>query len=141
MPARALKEGLRAAASVTDAIYEAGFGSGSRVYERVDTRLGMTPRQYRKRGAGVAMSWAAATTALGPLMMAATDRGLCFVQFGRTRQRSRRARTRVSAATLSPLREEQRETFGQWMHALWRTWPSRPRTFSSLSTCAARRSR
>src|SRR5690348_12136166 len=48
-----LKGHLRDRSSVTDAIYDAGFGSSSRVYERVDTRLGMTPAQYRAGGNGV----------------------------------------------------------------------------------------
>ena len=76
-----LKTGLRARPSVTDAIYDAGFGSSSRVYERADTRLGMTPAQYRQGGRGAVISYVAADSALGRMMIGATDRGLCFVQF------------------------------------------------------------
>src|SRR5204863_536093 len=54
-----LKEGLKRAKDVTEAVYEAGYGSASRVYERADTRLGMTPRQYREGGRGVEITWAA----------------------------------------------------------------------------------
>jgi AraC family transcriptional regulator of adaptative response/methylated-DNA-[protein]-cysteine methyltransferase len=79
-----LKGNLRRQGSVTDAIYEAGFGSSSRLYERLDTRLGMTPGEYRAGGRGVAISCASAETPLGLLMIGATDRGLCFVQFGDT---------------------------------------------------------
>lgn len=79
-----LKGNLRRQGSVTDAIYEAGFGSSSRLYERLDTRLGMTPGEYRGGGKGVAISCASAKTPLGMLMIGATDRGLCFVQFGET---------------------------------------------------------
>lgn len=76
------KSQLRKGRSVTDAVYEAGFGSSSRVYERVDTRLGMTPAQYRASGEGVEISYATAETPLGLMLVAATDRGLCSVQFG-----------------------------------------------------------
>jgi AraC-like DNA-binding protein len=77
-----LKDGLRSARSVTHAIHDAGFGSSSRVYERASTHLGMTPKQYRQGGKGMTISWATVDTALGLLMMAATDRGLCSVQIG-----------------------------------------------------------
>lgn len=79
---KSLRRALRKRPSVTDAIHEAGYGSGSRVYERAGTRLGMTPGQYRQGGAGVAISWATSSTTLGLLMIAATDRGLCSVQIG-----------------------------------------------------------
>jgi len=77
-----LKAALRTGGSVTTAIYDAGFGSASRAYARADAHLGMTPQQYRAGGDSVAISYAAANTPLGLLMIAATDRGLCFVQFG-----------------------------------------------------------
>jgi AraC family transcriptional regulator of adaptative response/methylated-DNA-[protein]-cysteine methyltransferase len=77
----ALKKHLRAGDSVTAAVYEAGFGSSSRVYERVDHSLGMTPVAYRSGGAGLTISYASAETSLGSMLLAATDRGLCFLQF------------------------------------------------------------
>src|SRR5579872_7545736 len=76
-----LKSGLKNAKDVTEAVYDAGYGSSSRVYERADTRLGMTPKQYRQGGRGVVMSYATIATAFGPMMVAATDRGICSVQF------------------------------------------------------------
>jgi AraC family transcriptional regulator of adaptative response/methylated-DNA-[protein]-cysteine methyltransferase len=78
----ALKTKLRHGGSVTAAVYDAGFGSSSRVYERVDANLGMTPAQYRNGGKNVAISYTFAKTPLGLMLVAATDRGLCFVQFG-----------------------------------------------------------
>jgi AraC family transcriptional regulator of adaptative response/methylated-DNA-[protein]-cysteine methyltransferase len=78
----ALKTKLRKGGSVTAAVYDAGFGSSSRVYENVDKNLGMTPAQYREGGKDVGISYAYAKTPLGLLLAAATDRGLCFVQFG-----------------------------------------------------------
>ncbi|MEM7587101.1 MAG: bifunctional DNA-binding transcriptional regulator/O6-methylguanine-DNA methyltransferase Ada [Acidobacteriota bacterium] len=76
-----LKRGLREGDSVTDAIYEAGFSSSSRVYEQTDELLGMTPTDYRRGGQGVAVSYALVDTPVGRLIVAATDRGLCFVHF------------------------------------------------------------
>ncbi|MGD9729744.1 MAG: bifunctional transcriptional activator/DNA repair enzyme AdaA, partial [Nitrospiraceae bacterium] len=52
-----LKQNLREQKPVTESIYAAGFGSGSRVYERADTRLGMTPAEYRSGGKGVEISF------------------------------------------------------------------------------------
>lgn len=73
---------LRDGADVTQAIYEAGYGSSSRVYEKGVRNIGMTPKQYRAGGDGESISWACRDTVLGPLLMAATDRGVCFAQFG-----------------------------------------------------------
>ncbi len=117
----ALKQSLKAGESVTDAIYDAGFGSASRVYERTDTRLGMTPGAYRAGGRGVAISWAAADTPLGRMMVAATDRGLCFVQFGDSDEALLEGlRAEYPAATLEPMPEPRPEPFERWMAALTR---------------------
>ena len=75
-----MKTSLRRDEPVTTAIYEAGFGSPSRLYERVDSELGMTPTQYKARGNGVEISYVILTTALGKILIAATDRGLCSLQ-------------------------------------------------------------
>jgi AraC family transcriptional regulator, regulatory protein of adaptative response / methylated-DNA-[protein]-cysteine methyltransferase len=77
---RQLKQALKDGLPSSDAIYQAGFSSSSRVYER--SQLGMTPAQYQKHGAGLEISYATSNTPLGLLMIAATDRGVCFVQFG-----------------------------------------------------------
>ena len=72
---------VRSGGRVTDAIYEAGFGSPSRVYEAI--RLpGMTPATYGRGGKGAHIRWATAPSTIGRVMVAATDRGLCFVQVG-----------------------------------------------------------
>jgi AraC family transcriptional regulator of adaptative response/methylated-DNA-[protein]-cysteine methyltransferase len=114
-----LREQLRSQPSVTDAIYEAGFGSGSRVYERVDTRLGMTPSQYRDGGKNVTISYVAVDSALGRLMMGATDRGLCFVQFADTdEQLLQLLRAEYPAARIEPMKEPYPEQFENWMTAL-----------------------
>jgi AraC family transcriptional regulator of adaptative response/methylated-DNA-[protein]-cysteine methyltransferase len=76
-----LKKGLRESRGVADAVYEAGFGSSSRVYERSDAKLGMTPGEYRAGGRGVEISYATFETPLGQMLIGATDRGICFLQF------------------------------------------------------------
>jgi AraC family transcriptional regulator of adaptative response/methylated-DNA-[protein]-cysteine methyltransferase len=77
-----LKGALKAGKSVLDSITEAGFHSTSRVYGHAMRNLGMTPSAYRGGGSGETIAYAHRDTALGPLLMAATDRGVCFAQFG-----------------------------------------------------------
>jgi AraC family transcriptional regulator of adaptative response/methylated-DNA-[protein]-cysteine methyltransferase len=118
---RSLKTRLRGPVNVTQAIYDAGFGSASRVYERVDTRLGMTPRQYRRGGAGVEISYAGAGTALGRMLIGATDRGVCFLQFGDSEDKLRAALAdEYPQAALMPMSASQRGDFDAWMRELAR---------------------
>lgn len=77
-----LKSSLRSGAPVSDAVYEAGFGSGSRVYENSDRLLGMTPASYRAGGAGASIRYTTLDTPLGRLLVAATERGICAVMLG-----------------------------------------------------------
>ncbi len=77
-----LKAGLRRRATVAGAMYEAGYGSSSRLYERTDPQLGMTPTAYRKGGRGQSIRYTIAESPLGRLLVAATDRGLCAVVLG-----------------------------------------------------------
>jgi AraC family transcriptional regulator of adaptative response/methylated-DNA-[protein]-cysteine methyltransferase len=79
---RRLKGGLKAGKRVLEAINDAGFQSTSRVYGHAARQLGMTPSVYRAGGAGELITYAGRDTRLGPLLMAATDRGVCFAQFG-----------------------------------------------------------
>ncbi len=76
-----LKSLLREGDEVTGALYEAGYGSSSRLYESSDATLGMTPATYRRGGAGARIAWTVAPCALGLLLVAATERGICFVAF------------------------------------------------------------
>ncbi len=77
-----LKSALRENERVTDAIYDAGYGSGSRVYEKTGQLLGMTPASYRRGAVGIAIRYTTLDTALGHLLVAATDRGICSVILG-----------------------------------------------------------
>ena len=79
---RKLKSRLRAGDTVSRATYEAGFGSSSRVYERADELLGMTPASFRKGGAGVRIAYSIASTPIGRVLVATTDRGVCMVTIG-----------------------------------------------------------
>ena len=82
-----LKTALRENPRVTDAIYAAGFGSGSRVYEKTGQWLGMTPADYRRGGSGVAIRFTTLPVSsghpdLGHLLVAASERGICAVTIG-----------------------------------------------------------
>jgi AraC family transcriptional regulator of adaptative response/methylated-DNA-[protein]-cysteine methyltransferase len=77
-----LKTALRDGANVTDAVYSAGFGSASRVYENTDRLLGMPPARYRQGGEGIAIRYTTAASPLGRVLVAATARGICAVTVG-----------------------------------------------------------
>jgi len=116
---RRLKSGLKNSQDVTAAVYDAGYGSASRVYERADTRLGMTPAQYRRSGEGVKISYATVETPVGLMMVAATDRGLCFVQFGeRADALLRQLRREYSKADITPMENANDPQLAQWADAL-----------------------
>jgi AraC family transcriptional regulator of adaptative response/methylated-DNA-[protein]-cysteine methyltransferase len=78
----ALKNGLRQESSVTGALYGAGYSSSSRVYEKADAQLGMTPATYAKGGAGVRIGYTIADSPLGRMLVAETARGVCSIAFG-----------------------------------------------------------
>jgi AraC family transcriptional regulator of adaptative response/methylated-DNA-[protein]-cysteine methyltransferase len=80
-----LQKSLHDAPGVAEAVFDAGFGSGSRVYEKPDALLGMTPGAYRKGAPGVRIRSAIARSALGLLMVAASGKGVCMIEFGETR--------------------------------------------------------
>lgn len=76
-----LKSALDADGSVTAAIYEAGYGAPSRAYADAKAHLGMTPSAWRDGGRGVLIRWRMVDTGLGPVLVAATDKGLCRIGF------------------------------------------------------------
>ena len=78
----ALKSGLRAGSEVSAALYDAGYGSPSRVYEQGAIKLGMTPATYRAGGAGMQIHWSLVETVLGNALVAATGRGICAIELG-----------------------------------------------------------
>jgi AraC family transcriptional regulator of adaptative response/methylated-DNA-[protein]-cysteine methyltransferase len=66
---------------ITDAIYEVGFGSSSRLYEKSSEALGMTPTRLRSGGEGVAIRYTTAVCSIGRVLVAATDVGICAIAF------------------------------------------------------------
>ncbi|MFN2515369.1 MAG: bifunctional DNA-binding transcriptional regulator/O6-methylguanine-DNA methyltransferase Ada [Pyrinomonadaceae bacterium] len=78
----AFKSRVRKGEAVTNAIYDAGFGSSSRLYEQAVSRLGMTPATYGKGGQGANIGYAIVTCSLGNLLVAATAKGVCSVKLG-----------------------------------------------------------
>lgn len=68
---------------ITDAIYESGFGSSSRLYEKSGASLGMTPRVMREGGAGLLIRYTIAASPLGRMLVATTDVGICSIAFGK----------------------------------------------------------
>lgn len=77
-----LSAGLTGAGSVTEALYDAGYNAPSRFYAEAGARLGMTPRAYRKGGAGTAIRFAVGQCSLGAILVAATGRGICAILLG-----------------------------------------------------------
>ncbi len=76
------KAGIRRGESVTNAMYDAGYGSSSRLYERATAELGMTPATYSRGGRGAVIKYTIAQSSLGRLLVAATEKGICAVRLG-----------------------------------------------------------
>ncbi|HXP94709.1 MAG TPA: methylated-DNA--[protein]-cysteine S-methyltransferase [Candidatus Binatia bacterium] len=96
-----LRSGLRNGRSVTDAAYEAGFTSASQVYEGPAQRLGMRPSQFRAGGENAEIVYAIVPSALGEVLVAATERGICRVDIDADRDvLERRLRTEFPKARL-----------------------------------------
>jgi AraC family transcriptional regulator of adaptative response/methylated-DNA-[protein]-cysteine methyltransferase len=77
-----VKARLREGADVTTSLYDAGYGSPSRLYENADRQFGMTPAAYGKGGAGERIAFTTVDCPIGIMLVAATQRGLCAVRFG-----------------------------------------------------------
>lgn len=80
--AERLKRALAIGRDVLDAGFEAGYGSASRIYDEATRTLGMTPGRFRNGGRGTRIAFDHRKTALGCLLLAATERGLCAVRLG-----------------------------------------------------------
>jgi AraC family transcriptional regulator of adaptative response/methylated-DNA-[protein]-cysteine methyltransferase len=81
---RLLKRNLQAGDNVTRAMYDAGYGSSSRLYEKTASQLGMTPDKYRRGAIAATVRYAIADSPLGRMLIAATDKGVCAIQFARS---------------------------------------------------------
>jgi AraC family transcriptional regulator of adaptative response/methylated-DNA-[protein]-cysteine methyltransferase len=78
---RQVKQNLQAGHSVTTALYAAGYGSSSRLYERTATQLGMTPEKYRRGAVAAVVRYTIARSPLGRMLIAATEKGICSIKF------------------------------------------------------------
>ncbi len=76
------KEGLREGTAITDSMYDAGYGSSSRLYENIGNKLGMTPRAYARKGSDMQIEYTITDSDLGRLLVARTSKGVCAVNFG-----------------------------------------------------------
>jgi len=101
--ASGLRTSLRQGSTVTDAIYEAGFGSSSRAYE--GAQLGMTPARFAQGGKGERIGWSAARTPFGWMIVGSTERGLCWLSLANTR-----AEAEASLRAEFPAAELRRDT-------------------------------
>ncbi len=81
---KTLKQRLQSGDSVTRAMYDAGYGSSSRLYERTASQLGMTPDKYRRGAIAATIRYTCADSPLGRMLIAATEKGICAIQFART---------------------------------------------------------
>lgn len=75
------KQQLRTGHSVTNALYDAGYGSSSRLYERTASHLGMSPGKYRNGAIAILIRYTCTASPLGRMLIAATERGICSIQF------------------------------------------------------------
>lgn len=116
---RRFKQELKSGNNVTDAIFAAGFGSISRVYGEATRNFGMTPKAYRSGGAGEQIAYACRTTRLGPMLMAATDAGVCCVQFGEDEANLvELLKTEFPKAEIHPSSALQSSELDAWINAL-----------------------
>ena len=109
------KKMLRAGTPITDALYETGYGSSSRVYERSNAQLGMTPATYRKGGKGMRIRYTIAKSPIGKVLVAATERGVSAVYLGDSENKLISAlREEYPRAEISPATE----SFERWVREI-----------------------
>ena len=94
------KENVREGQPITGAMYDAGYGSSSRLYERAMSELGMTPATYSRNGRGAVINYALAKCDLGCLLVAATEKGICAVRLGVETELESVLRDEFSAASI-----------------------------------------
>src|SRR3990167_4681299 len=85
-----LRRQLRSGDGISRALYDAGFGASSRLYEFAGRYLGMTPKAYQTKGRGRVISYTIADSPLGFLLLAVTPKGICTVRLGDNKKRLER---------------------------------------------------
>lgn len=113
-----LKQNLqRGTSTVTEALYESGYSSSSRLYEHTHDQLGMTPSAYRRKGAGMVIQYTIVESSLGYLLVGGTEKGVCAVRLGDTPE-ALLAELRQSYAAAALTRDD--DGLGEWVAALIR---------------------
>ena len=113
--AQRFRRDLRTGKPLTGAIYDAGYGSSSRVYERRPTGRGITPAQYQRGAQGASIAFTIVNSSLGRLLVAGTDKGLCSVKLGdRDAELEQDLRGEYPSATI----ERERGAFADWVGTL-----------------------
>jgi len=116
---KTLKSALRKGSDISDAIYTAGYGSTSRIYEQIDGRIGMTLTAYRSGGKDEQIAYAVCETALGLILMAATRRGVCYIHFGENKSDLvSKLGTEYPQAKIAPTSSENNPQLDLWIEAL-----------------------
>lgn len=114
---------LRSGKNITAALYETGYGSASRVYERSNAQLGMTPAAYQKGGKGMKLHYTIAKSPLGKVLVAATDRGVSAVYIGGAEQELlAELREEYPRAELAPAKETEQ----RWVSEIVRQIEGKP---------------
>jgi AraC family transcriptional regulator, regulatory protein of adaptative response / methylated-DNA-[protein]-cysteine methyltransferase len=109
---------VKSGSSVTEAMYEAGYSSSSRLYEQSLDQLGMTPAAYKRGGAGMEIFYVVAPCTLGCILLAATEKGICAVRLGDTAEAlEHELRSEFAAATIMNASETD-ERLSDWLRAL-----------------------
>ncbi len=113
-----MKSRLAGGESVSRATYEAGFGSSRAAYEAASKSMGMTPGEYRRAGAGKHIRFIVGESTVGTILLAATDRGICWVAIGDDSQslETELAKT-FSGAAISRARAGDRQILG-WLSSV-----------------------
>lgn len=115
------KSALKDGDDISGALYEAGYGSSSRIYEQIDGRIGMTPAAYRSGGKGEKISYAIRECSLGLIIMAATDRGVCMIHFGDTRDElEAQLKSEYPNAEFSETPKTSDDALNEWIEAFER---------------------
>ncbi len=124
-----LRKQLKAGDDVSCALYNAGFGASSRLYEFANRYLGMTPKAYQKNGEGILITYSITHSPLDYLLVAATEKGICAVRLGSDKkQLEREFKKEFEAAEL----RENDKYLRQWIQALidylagHKPWPLLP---------------
>ncbi len=121
------KTGLRAGLPVTRALHEAGYSSPSRMHASAQRDMGMRPGEYRRGGDALHITHAVRATPLGPMMIAASERGLCFLQFAnRAEALEPMLAAELPRAELHPMPEAGAPALDAWMEPLLAHLDGRP---------------